>query len=731
MSFLQSALDLASLGFHVFPLQENGKLPAIADFPRLATTDRDQITRWWTDPVLGLERPNNIGISTSRFGDGAALIVIDVDNKPGKNGDDELLKLELEGLEFPETYEQGTPTGGRHIVYSHSTALKQGVNVLGPALDIRSKGGYIVARGSCIEGKHYGGNVNLVHSAPDWLVKRLKKVEKKETAKSSTKADQKLATSRAIKYLQEEAPIAVQSQGGDQTTFSVAARLKDFGLTSFNAFCLLLEYWNSRCEPPWLPEDLQTKVENAFKYGSEVPGVAAPDLQFQPASEKPSEALHPFDVLNKEYAFVVAGGGSHILHETKNHKGQFFLDHLSIQAFHQKHAAETMQIGNSQKPLTELWMRSPKRRSYDGICFAPGVEVPREFYNLWRGFSVEPIAKDEKPTPTQEKALKMFLDHALENVCQGNRDLWVWLIGYFAHLIQKPAEKPLTALVMRGSKGTGKNALIDRVGYLISNHYECADDKRYLTGNFNGHLENLLLFALDEAFWSGDKQAEGVLKGLITSRTRLIEHKGKEPYRVDNCTRVVIIGNEDWLVPATHDERRFAVFDVGDGKKQNTAYFKEMREAMENGGYRYLLRYLLDFDLKQIDVNVAPVTEGLKDQKLASLGVFHQWWHTCLVEGRLVYSDFEGGWHEVVERDRLRDAFGRYFKSRNVGGRVPDDVARGKLLRQVLHGFDINGPKLGSDGARERTYRLPPLNEAREAWDKFIGHPSNWSQVKI
>jgi hypothetical protein len=46
------------------------------------------------------------------------------------------------------------------------------------------------------------------------------------------------------------------------------------------------------------------------------------------------------------------------------------------------------------------------------------------------------------------------------------------------------------------------------------------------------------MFALDEAFWSGDKQAEGTLKDLITGRDHVIEHKGKEPYTVANKTRV-------------------------------------------------------------------------------------------------------------------------------------------------------------------------------------------------
>lgn len=728
MSFLDSALSLAEQGFHVFPVITGGKLPAIDDFPNRATRDAVLIRKWWIDPVLELEQPYNIGISTSRFGSDEALVVIDVDNKPGKDGDGELLKLEIEGFDFPETFQQETPTGGRHLVYRVKDSLKQGANVLGQGIDVRSRGGYIVGAGSQIEEKFYQRvSRSIPAPAPSWLSTRLQKaVERERVEKSVTGLDLQRAIKRARHYLEQEAPLARENSAGDQTSFAVAARLKDFGVSREACLTLLLDHWNDRCEPPWLPADLEKKVENAYTYGHEPKGVAAPEVQFDTEALE-QNAPNPFSVFNREYAFVVAGGGSHILWETVDHKSCFKLEHLGLPAFHQKHAAETLQVGNANRPITELWMKSPQRRSYDGICFMPGLKSPARFYNLWRGFSVEPLLPGEVPTEKMTRALKMFLDHARENVCRGDNELYSWLIGYFAQLIQKPWEKPLVALVFRGGKGTGKNALIERVGQLIANHFMVTSDKRYLTGNFNGHLENLLLFALDEAFWSGDKQAEGVLKNLITGKTHNIEHKGKEPYNVDNCTRVIIIGNEEWLVPATQDERRFAVFDVGDGRKQDTVFFREMRELMEDGGYQLLLRYLLDFDFTGIDVNIAPSTEALKDQKILSLNVFHQFWHTCLEEGRIAYADFDGGvWQTEVDRDRLRDAFSRYFKSRHISGRVPDERSIGKLLRDVCKGVS-DGTRRSECGGRARTYRLPVLSESRRQWDLFIGHASRWA----
>lgn len=44
----------AARGLAVFPLGAGSKKPAIADWPRAATTDPDQITQWWTEAAYNL-----------------------------------------------------------------------------------------------------------------------------------------------------------------------------------------------------------------------------------------------------------------------------------------------------------------------------------------------------------------------------------------------------------------------------------------------------------------------------------------------------------------------------------------------------------------------------------------------------------------------------------------------------------------------------------------------------
>lgn len=722
-SKLDHALSLARDGFWVFPIRANSKKPAVK-FKEWATRDEAAIRAWWAS-----HPDHNIGIYTGKFGDDQALLVVDVDNKNGKRGDDELAALEMDDMALPPTRESATPTGGRHLMFRVASPVKQGANVLGIGLDVRSRGGYIAGPGSTIDGGMYASSaVRGLAPAPEWVVRHceVQKVGEQRIG-ATVSVDRAGAMGRAMAYV-ASAPVSVEGAGGDECAYKVAARLKDFGVAEDECFAMMLGDWNDRCQPPWSPDELRVKVRNAYAYGQEPIGAAAPEADFKPIVPAAAPAVtdkdHPWDELNREFAFVLAGGGSHILWETTDAEERPTLVHLAEAAFHKKFAAVKMTLGKRAEPITEQWMEWEGRRSYDGIVFMPALEAPARFYNLWRGFSCEPWPADAAAPPQAQAALDAWLDHAKVNVCGGSATLTRWLLGYFAHLVQRPWEKPLVSLVFRGAKGVGKNALVQIVGELLGSHFLLTSNRRYLVGNFNGHLENCLLFVLDEAFWSGDKQAEGTLKDLITGQHHVIEHKGKEPYTVDNRTRIAIIGNEDWLVPASHDERRFAIFHVGEGRKQDRAFFQAMREGMEAGGYRLLLRFLKEYDLAGLDLNAAPLTAALLDQKHSSLEVTEQWWLTCLFEGRLVGSDFEDAWPRDVLCDRFRAAITRYHRDHNVRGKVPADIAIGRQFTRAcpLH----TKARLKSNGPY--VYRLPPLSECRAAWDKFIGHAVDWPE---
>ena len=69
-----------------------------------------------------------------------------------------------------------------------------------------------------------------------------------------------------------------------------------------------------------------------------------------------------------------------------------------------------------------------------------------DYYNLWRGFAVEPRKGD----------CSKFLAHLHDNICQGDDALYAWVMAWFADIFQHPATRCGTSLALRGKQGVGK-----------------------------------------------------------------------------------------------------------------------------------------------------------------------------------------------------------------------------------------------------------------------------------
>ena len=110
--------------------------------------------------------------------------------------------------------------------------------------------------------------------------------------------------------------------------------------------------------------------------------------------------------------------------------------------------------------------------------------------------------------------------------------------------------------------------------------------KNQLVGRFNVHLERLLFAQVGEAFWAGDKEAEGALKSFADAKVMTYEEKFVGLRSGMNYTRLMFTSNETWVVPAWSGGRRWFVLDVGDAHEKDHASFAAIDEEMESGGTR-------------------------------------------------------------------------------------------------------------------------------------------------
>ncbi|WP_275789093.1 primase-helicase family protein [Pararhizobium gei] len=468
----------------------------------------------------------------------------------------------------------------------------------------------------------------------------------------------------------------------------------------------------------------------AFEYACQLRGLTVNgSRRFEPGASWSADG-DEFDVntMNEEFAVVLSGGSAMIVRERFDAPVEDRLRFVRVDAFKtlfQNRYKTVRGPDGKEKEITwaTAWLGHPARRQYDGLEFHPdpaGSGGTGGYLNLWQGF-----AFDRKKGGTYT----LFKDHLLSNVCNGDNGLFRWIFGWFAQIFQEPREKPGTSLVFRGSMGVGKSKIGEIIGELLGGHYFQVDDPRYITGQFNHHMAACLLLQAEEAVWAGDKTAEGRLKGLITSKTQMIESKGIDPIRLPNYVRVIQTSNEDWVIPAGKDERRFAVFDVLPTCANNHAYFRQMDDELRNGGYETLLHDLLSFDLSGLNLRDIPKNGALLDQKIRSLDPIEAWVLERLRSGAPTKK--HSGWPEYVTTEALRDDYIR--SSEEVGiKRKAQEVTFGSKIMKLLPGIARKKRVVETDegGATTRVwvYEFPSLEDCRSRFEGVLGQVYNWNE---
>ncbi|MEQ8769223.1 MAG: DUF5906 domain-containing protein [Phycisphaerales bacterium] len=343
----------------------------------------------------------------------------------------------------------------------------------------------------------------------------------------------------------------------------------------------------------------------------------------------------------------------------------------------------------------QQWLKHSRRRYYPaGFVLDPTNSHSAEQYNLWQGFSVEPVRGD----------WSLIRQHIDEVLAGGNAEYTDYILRWAAWSVQNPAKPARVALVFRGKEGVGKGFFGNLLVRLFGEHGLRLQSMGQLAGKFNSHLRHTCLLFADEAVLP-DSDQEGSLKGLITEPTIAIEAKGKDIVQSDNHLHVVIASNNSFVVPAGPGSRRFAMFDVPDIRKGDERYFRDLFGQAERGGLAAMLHDLLAWDLGRWHPEAArPDTDALRDQQAQNLPPEHRAFFDCLCSGDLPVGGRTGdGGVFVPTADFLEMVRGQTRRDDVTGNRVA------KMLGDLL-GFRKDR-RSGTRG-----YDVPPLPEAREAW---------------
>jgi Bifunctional DNA primase/polymerase, N-terminal/Primase C terminal 1 (PriCT-1) len=233
----------------VFPCRED-KTPYTPNGFKDASTDPRRITAYWNKHTNA-----NPAAPT---GEESGFFVLDVDKD--KWGFGSLEALEAEHGPLPKTYTVQTGRGGLHIYlrYPEGADIRNSAGKLGPGLDVRGEGGYVLLPGSVTEGTYTVLDKRPIADAPAWLVE-LAREPRGNRLHEETGWRHRSATNPSA----DGPPIRESDPSRDVTLASIAGKLHDGTRALPDLEAELLQINEARCVPP-LPEPQVQKIARSI-----------------------------------------------------------------------------------------------------------------------------------------------------------------------------------------------------------------------------------------------------------------------------------------------------------------------------------------------------------------------------------------------------------------------------------------------------------------------------------
>lgn len=208
-----------------------------------------------------------VGLAT---GTRSGVFVVDLDIREGLNGYAELMKMGP----IPPTLTVHTPSGGAHLYFQLPWfRVKNSAGKLGPGIDIRGEGGFVVAPDSPgANGSSYRVVIDLPPAcAPDWLLQwpglvkgSFERSDASDIAPTPVQGEELAGNEFRGRNLAKAWNPSIQGQGGSNQLLGLCLKLvRTLELPLDLCVQIIEEEYNHRCEPPWSLKEIWHKVTDA------------------------------------------------------------------------------------------------------------------------------------------------------------------------------------------------------------------------------------------------------------------------------------------------------------------------------------------------------------------------------------------------------------------------------------------------------------------------------------
>ena len=209
-------------------------------------------------------------------------------------------------------------------------------------------------------------------------------------------------------------------------------------------------------------------------------------------------------------------------------------------------------------------------------------------------------------------SIEPILHHLKKVYCNDDQDLYKYLMGWLASMIQHPEKKLLVALGFYSSEqGAGKNIFWDWFGkHILGILYQYVNNIDTIFSKFSKRFENCLLVILDEVQSGGSAFVlNNQLKSIITQEVQCIEPKGMESYLISDFRNYVFLSNNEHFLKVENSDRRYCLFECNNVYVGNHKYFNKLKDCIDNKDVILnFFHYLIQYDLTGFQIRDFPMT---------------------------------------------------------------------------------------------------------------------------
>lgn len=463
-------------------------------------------------------------------------------------------------------------------------------------------------------------------------------------------------------------------------------------------------------------------------------------LKLRKDADEIMEVLYPVDFaveqLNKKHAvlrdkvqymtFDDNGGGFYLM-ERKDLINLYENKCIKVTDPTDPTKAKDISIGN-------IWLKAPNRREVSEIVFIPRPNeneskeiLKKGQYNLWQGFRLEPRAGNG----LGKDGRLLYWDHVEEVICAGDNDIYWHVRRWISTIFQNPA-KLHTVLVIQGSQGSGKDTFVKPLGHLLDKHYYPAGSIEEIEGRFDWHFKDKILISVSEAEFKpkggGKQSTPPKYKSRVTASYIPYEQKFKDPLMLPNYAHFILLSNSDQPIVIEETDRRHVVLKASDHRAEitpeNTKYFDDIYNELDNGGYAILLYDLLHEPLEGFNPKTIPFTEAKQELREISGTSADRYFGEALLEGKWGICSKIGSqkmpWETPLKAE-LYQSYKDYCEENNER-EVLSPMLFFPTIKNYISQVDLKA-RVREDGKQKRIIKMPDLEECRKTYCTKIRAP--------